>query len=77
MSETNVKPLEWGRDLVRGEWHGNTPGTGFIKYQVRGGTWWRNDGGSLRYSTENEDAAKAACEADWQERIRSVLTSDA
>ena len=70
----SIRPLEWVRDAIRQEWYGNTPPeSGIHGYQVSGNKWWRRDGGSLRCLTDSEEAAKAACQADWDDRIRSAL----
>ena len=70
-----VVPLQWGRDYIRNEWHGNVvPGTGYNYLVKDDGRWcceparrWVLD------QAGDVEAAKAAAQADYNARIRSAL----
>jgi len=68
-----VKPLEWEPD----------PDFGGLKsgeYRVRAGIWthgyyWTKDDYEAQTGFEDQDEAKAAAQADYEQRIRSALVS--
>ena len=70
-----VKALEWVEDMVGG-------GVKAGEYRVRAGIWthgyyWTKDDNEARTGFEDEDAAKAAAQADFNTRILSALSSPA
>jgi hypothetical protein len=69
-----VKPLEWVQTLS-GEWWGNTP-RGLPGYVAKGRIWCVR-GDATQYSADNEDAAKAAAQAHFDEVVISALTAPA
>jgi hypothetical protein len=70
-----VKPLSWGRDHIRNEWHGNVePGTGYNYLVKDDGRWCY--GPERRWVLDQAgdvEAAKVACQADRDARIRSQI----
>ena len=74
-----VKPLEWGRDYVDRMWYGNAPArqTGPSYLVGDNGIWCINGTGRWVHDQAGDvEAAKAACQADYEARIRSALVSE-
>lgn len=69
-----VKPLEWTAEPTeKAVWRGH----GILgRYTVASGSWWGPEPTNEFHSGATDDeAAKAAAQADYESRIRSVLVS--
>lgn len=68
-----VKPLEWEYHEHRGIW--TAQGVFGIIYTVNDGQWWRTGMLESKWVAGDNDAQKAAAQADFDARIMSALAA--
>jgi hypothetical protein len=75
VKQYTIKPLEW--ECIEGVWRASPFGIGNRAYVVgkcTGSPRWYVEGRGLRGHHESVEAAKAACEAHWHERLARCLS---